>query len=257
MNTVGLTLRQFRFENKAFWRNPQAAFFTFVFPLMFLVIFDLLFGEEEIGYYAQDTGIMTYYVPAIVAFSVITACFTNIAISISLTRDRGVLKRMRGTPLPPAAYLISRILHATFVAVLLVAVVVLAGALLYDVEVPTTTLPAFAVAIMVGAAAFCSLGLALSAVVPNGEAAPPITNAVILPLLFISGIFIPLDNAPPWLTTVADFFPVKHYAEAMLTAFDPFVEGSGFAWTDLAVVAIWGIVGLLVAIRYFSWEPKV
>ena len=100
MSTAGLTIRQVRYTNKAFWRNPQAAFFTFVFPLMFLVIFDLLFGDQDIGYYARDTGIMTYYVPAIVAFAVITACFTNMAISISLARDRGELKRLRGTPLP-------------------------------------------------------------------------------------------------------------------------------------------------------------
>jgi ABC-2 type transport system permease protein len=257
MSTAGLTLRQLGFTNKAFWRNPQAAFFTFVFPLMFLVIFDLLFGDDQTAYYVKDVGIMTYYVPAIIAFSVITACFTNIAISIALSRDRGELKRLRGTPLPTSAYLTGRVLHATFIAVLLVIVVVIFGALFYAVDVPTTTLPAFFIAIIVGAAAFCALGLALSAIVPNAEAAPPIAQAIILPLLFISGIFIPLDNAPKWLTTVADFFPVKHYAEAMLTAFDPFTKGSGFAWGDLAVVAIWGVAGLLVAIRYFTWDPKV
>jgi ABC-2 type transport system permease protein len=256
MSTLALTIRQLRYVNRSFWRNPQAAFFTFVFPLMFLVIFDLLFGDQVTDYYPNDVGVMTYYVPAIVAFSVITACFTNIAISVAIARDNGELKRLRGTPLPPASYLASRVLHASFIAVLLVIVVVLAGTFLYDVEPPTSTLPAFVIAIITGAATFSALGLAISALAPNAEAAPALAQAVILPLLFISGIFVPLTEAPEWLTTVADIFPVKHYAEAMLTAFDPFGEGSGFAWTDLAVVAAWGVAGLLIAVRYFTWEPK-
>jgi ABC-2 type transport system permease protein len=256
MNAIALTARQLRYVNRSFWRNPQAAFFTFVFPLMFLVIFDLLFGDQVSDYYPEDVGIMTYYVPAIVAFSVITACFTNISISVAIARDQGELKRLRGTPLPPASYLASRVLHATFISVLLVLVVVLAGTLLYDVDPPTSTIPAFLVAIVVGAATFSALGLAVSALAPNAEAAPAVAQAIILPLLFISGILIPLSEAPKWLTTVADVFPIKHYAEAMLTAFDPFAEGSGFAWKDLAVVGAWGVAGLLASIRFFTWEPR-
>jgi ABC-2 type transport system permease protein len=117
-------------------------------------------------------------------------------------------------------------------------------------------MPAFVVALLLGAATFSALGLAVSALAPNAEAAPAIAQAIILPLLFISGIFIPLSEAPEWLTTVADFFPVKHYAEAMLSAFDPFAEGSGFAWNDLAVVGAWGVAGLLASIRFFTWEPR-
>ena len=241
MSTLGLALREFRFENKAFWRNPAAAFFTFVFPLMFLVIFNGLFEETQ------------FYVPAIGAFAVITACFTNIAMGVTIARDQGVLKRVRGTPLPAVSYLLGRVLHAVFIALILVAIVVLAGAVFYDVD-PPEDLGRFLATLSTGAAAFCALGLAFTAVVPNEEAAPVVVNAAVLPLSFVSDIFIPSDHAPAWMQTIADIFPIKHFAQAMLASFDP-----GFrAWsnTDLIVLAIWGVAGLLLALRFFSWEPR-
>lgn len=256
MSDAALALRQVRFENKAFWRNPPAAFFTFVFPLMFLVIFNLLFGNEKRVVGGHTTTQSTFYVPAIAAFSVITACYTNIAMRTAFARDGGVLKRVRGTPLPAWAYMLGRVLHSCAMAVLLVAIVVLAGVLFYGVEVPTHTLPAFLVTLVVGAASFCALGLAVTAVIPNADAAPAIVNASILPLLFISDIFIPTDNAPHWLTTFADLWPVRHYAQAMLAAFNPFETGSGLRPGDLVVVALWGIAGVAIAARFFSWEPR-
>jgi ABC-2 type transport system permease protein len=117
-------------------------------------------------------------------------------------------------------------------------------------------MPGLISALIVGAAAFCSLGLAMTAVIPNADASPAIVNATILPLLFISDIFIPLDEAPEWLTTVSKVFPVRHLSEAMQTAYSPLTEGSGIEWGNLAVIAIWGAVGLLLAIRFFSWEPR-
>ena len=241
MNAAGLTLKQFAYENKAFWRNPAAAFFTFVFPLMFLVIFNGLFEETQ------------FYVPAIAAFAVITACFTNIAMGVTIARDQGVLKRMRGTPLPAVSYLLGRVLHAVFIALILVAIVTLAGALFYDVD-PPSDLGRFVVTLATGAASFCALGLAFTALIPNEEAAPAVVNAAVLPLSFVSDIFIPSDHAPDWMQTIADIFPIKHFAQAMLASFDPsFREWSN---VDLIVVAIWGVVGLVAAIRFFSWEPR-
>lgn len=255
MSAVGLTLRQVGYTNKAFWRNPASAFFTFAFPLMFLVIFTVLFGQGQtrVGP-RQVVSTSTFYIPAIAAFSVITACYTNIAISVSFARDAGILKRIRGTPMPPWAYLLARIVHAVLVAILLVAIVTAFGALFYDAEVPTRTLPAFLVTLVVGAAAFCALGLAVTAVIPNADAAPAVVNASILPLLFISNVFIPLDTPPAWLDTLSNIFPVRHFAEAMLAAFFA-TSGSGFRGTDLLVIALWGVAGLLIAARFFSWEP--
>lgn len=257
MNAGAATLRQVRFENRTFWRNPAAAFFTFVFPLMFLVIFNLIFGDEdiELARGLTVTG-SQFYVPAIAAFSVITACYTNIAMTVSTSRDLGILKRVRGTPLPASAYLVARVVQAAFVALLLVAVVTLTGTLFYGVDPQVDKLPALALTIVVGAASFAALGLAITSVIPNAQAAPAVVNASIFPLLFISDIFIPLENAPDWVLPVAKVFPIWHYSNAMQTAFNPAVEGAGFEWGDLAIVAAWGGAGLLLASRFFSWEPR-
>lgn len=242
MSTAALTLRQFRYENKAFWRNPAAAFFTFGFPLMFLVIFNGLFKEAT-----------QFYVPAIGAFAVISACFTNVAMGVTIARDQGVLKRVRGTPLPAVSYLLGRVLHAIFVAAILVAITVAAGALFYDVDAPGN-LGRFLATLAVGAGTFCALGLAITSVIPNEEAAPAVVNAAILPLSFISDVFVDSSQAPQWMQTVADIFPIKHFAQAMLASFDPtFREWSG---SDLLILGVWGIVGLLLALRFFSWEPR-
>jgi ABC-2 type transport system permease protein len=254
---LGLTARQVRFTNKAFWRNPASAFFTFAFPLMFLVIFTSLLGSGRVevapGIFIKQSS---YFVAAMAAFAVISATYTNLAIGITFTRDAGILKRTRGTPLPGWVYLVGRVVHAVLVSLLLVVITAAFGVIFYGADVPTgTLLGEYLLTVVVGAMAFCALGLATTAIVPNADAAPAIVNAIILPLLFLSGIFIPLgEDAPTWMKTVGDIFPVKHFAEAMLGSFygPPFP----FRWSDVLVVAAWGAAGLILAARFFSWEPR-
>jgi ABC-2 type transport system permease protein len=137
--------------------------------------------------------------------------------------------------------------------VVLVAVI---GRLVYDVSIPTDRLPAVLVALAVGAFAFCCLGFALTAAIPSEDAAPAISNAVVLPLYFISGIFIPDTEIPQGVLDFADLFPIRHFFEAFFTAWDPNTVGAGFEWGDLAFVAGWGVAGLLVALFAFRWEPR-
>jgi ABC-2 type transport system permease protein len=254
MSTAALTIRQVRFTNKAFWRNPASAFFTFAFPLMFLVIFTALLGNGKVLLGGREVSQSTYYVAAMAAFSVITACYTNIAISVSFQRDLGILKRTRGTPLPGAAYLTGRVIHAMIVAILLVILCSAFGRAFYHADIPSgVTLLKFAVMVLVGAASFAALGLALTAVIPNADASPAVVNASILPLLFLSGIFIPLgDNAPAWIRWVGRIFPVRHFADGMSAGF----LGLTFKWSDVLIVAAWGVAGLILAARFFSWEPR-
>jgi ABC-2 type transport system permease protein len=255
VSDVALALRQIQYTNKGFWRNPANAFFTFAFPLMFLVIFTGLFGNDNITVAGREISVSTFYVSAIATFSIITATYTNLAINVSFTRDAGVLKRIRGSPLPSWAFMAGRIGHAILVTILLVAIVVTFGALFYDAEVPTRTLPAFLTPIAIGAAAFSALGLALTSVIPNADASPAIVNASILPLLFLSGIFIPIQDPNAWYVTVAKVFPVYHFAEAMNSAyFSP--TGSGFESGDLLVMGAWGLAGVILAVLFFSWEPR-
>jgi ABC-2 type transport system permease protein len=255
MNDMTRALRQVMFTNKAFWRNPASAFFTLVFPIMFLVIFSLVFGNQNIRIAGVKTTVATFYVPAITAFAVITACYTNIAISLTFQRDSGVLKRIRGSPLPAWAYMVGRIAHAVLLAILLVIICATFGRLFYGAALPTHTLPAFLLTLVVGAATFCALGIAVTAVIPNADASPAVVNASVLPLLFISNVFIPLQNAPAWLDTVSKLFPIRHFADALVGSyFSP--TGSGLYRNDLLVMAAWGVAALLIGARFFSWEPR-
>jgi ABC-2 type transport system permease protein len=254
VNVPELTARQVRYTNKAFWRNPASAFFTFAFPLMFLVIFTALLGNGTVPIGGRQISQTTYYVAAMASFSVITACYTNIAISVTFQRDGGILKRTRGTPLPGASYLSARVVHAMLVALLLVVLTTAFGKAFYDATVPSgATLLRFLVMLVVGSASFCALGLAMTAAIPNADASPALVNATVLPLLFLSGIFIPLgDDAPTWIVWIGRVFPVKHFADGVQAGF----IGTGFHWNDVLAVAAWGLGGLLLATRFFSWEPR-
>ena len=256
MNDLKLALLQVWYTNKAFRRNPAAAFFTLVFPLMFLVIFSVIFGNGQITVAQGVTvSVATFYVPAIATFSVITACYTNIAMGLAFSRDAGVLKRTHGSPLPAWAFLFGRIVHAVLIAVMLVAICAAFGAIFYHATLPTGTLPAFLLTLVLGAAAFCALGMAMTAAIPNADAAPAVVNASILPLLFISNVFIPLQNPPAWLDFVSKLFPVRHFADAMVGSFFA-LSGSGLQGNDLLIIAAWGLGGLVIGLRFFSWEPR-
>jgi len=251
MRNLRLLGRQIRYENRAFWRNPAAAFFTFAFPLIFMFVFQAIFGSE-----VQGGGLTAaqFFTPAIVAFSIVNACFTSLAMTTVAVREEGILKRVRGTPMPSLVYLSARICHSVLVGLLLVVVVSAFGALAYSVPFPWGQLPILFVTLLLGAACFCALGLAISGFVPNERAAPAVVNAIILPLLFISDIFIriPPDNT---LAQIGNLFPVRHFALALQGIWTPALNGP-VDYTDLLWLAGWAVLGLVIALRTFSWEAR-
>jgi ABC-2 type transport system permease protein len=251
---MALLVHQFRFDQKIFWRNPASVFFTAVFPLLFLFIFATFFKNAEIE--GLDVDGATYYVPAIVALSVISATTVKLAMNLSSEREAGMLKRLRGTPLPPSVFVAGRVGNSLVISLILVVVVSVIGALFYGVSIPTETMPAVVVTLAVGAASFSCLGFALAAVIPSEDAAPAVTNAIVFPLYFVSGVFVPADEIPDGILHFADIFPIRHFFEAFFTAWDPNTTGAGFELWDLAVVAAWGVLGLLIAVRFFRWEPR-
>jgi ABC-2 type transport system permease protein len=229
-------------------------FFTVLLPVMFLLIFATIFGDETI----EELGVKTttYYVPAIITLGVVSASCQSLAISLTVDRENGILKRTRGTPLPSWVFITGRIGNAIVISVLSLAVLSVIGLIVYDVDIPWERLPAVLVALAVGAASFCCLGIALTAAIPSEDAAAPITNVALLPLYFLSGVFIPESEIPDGVLDFADLFPIRHFFEAFFTAWNPLTTGAGFEWGDLAVVAAWGLAGLLIAIRTFRWEPR-
>lgn len=255
MSAIRLALRQVGYTNRSFWRNPAAALFTFAFPLLFLVILTALFGNEPTTLGGARIAGATFYIPAMAAFGLVTACYTNIAMSVSFQRDAGILKRVRGTPMPRWSYLCGRAIHGMLVGLVLVLLCSAFGALFYEAQLPSgmDALRALA-AIVVGGASFAALGLAATTIVPNAEAAPAIVNATILPVLFVSDVFINTTEAPAWVEWVGEMFPVKHLVESLQAVFLPGMVT--WNWGDVLVVALWGLAGLAVAIRWFRWEPS-
>ena len=256
MRTSRLVVHQFRYDQKTFWRDPTTVFFTVALPLIFLFIFVSIFGNNPTEVDGRVVKGSTYYVPGILALAIVSATMMNLAITFTILREKGLLKRVRSTPLPPWVYLAGRVLTAIVVTMLLVVAVTILGRVVYGVNVPTSTLPGLVLTVFVGTAALCALGFALTAAIPSENAAPAVTNAVILPLYFFSGIFIPNDQIPSGMRLIGDVFPVKHLFEALLTAFDPSTAAPGIAWGHLAVLAAWGVVGGVVAARFFRWTPR-
>lgn len=256
MSSVGLASKWAYYNLKVFWRDPAALFFTAIMPLLFLFIFVTIFGKEKVGPMGEQINYATYYVPAIVGLGVIMATFQNLAISLTTLREFGILKRVRGTPLQTWVFIAGRIGQAVAVALLLVVLVVVIGNVVYGVEIPDQTMPAFIVSIVIGAASFCCLGVAITAAIPSENAAPAIANAIVLPLLFISGVFFSVDEGPKWLSQLADVFPVVHFVDALKTSFNPHTVGSGFEWANLAVLGGWGVGGLVIAMLTFRWTPR-
>ena len=254
MSGAALALHQFRYDQKVFWRNPASVFFTVLFPVIFMVIFNLIFGNDYIEELGLNTS--TYYVPAIITLAVVGATTQSLAINLTEDRERGLLKRVRGTPLPTAAFVAGRFGNSLVISVLMVALVAVLGRVAYDVTLPTGTIPGILVTLVVGAFAFSCIGFALTTIIPSEDAAPAVTNATVLPLYFISGVFIPESEIPDGVLRVADLFPIRHFFEAFYTAWDPSTTGTGIEWGDLAVVAAWGLAALAIAAWRFRWEPR-
>ncbi len=244
---------QIRYQNKSFWRTPVAAFFTLIFPLMFLFLFNTLFNfETEPG----EPSIAQFFAPSLAVFAAASATYTNVGIRIAIARDEGILKRVRGTPLPPRIYMAGVVGSGIWIALLGTILMLAVGVLFYDLQIYGATLTAAVVTFMFGAGAFAGLGLALAALSPTGDTAPAIAQATILPLAFISNVFLDTGDAPAWIQRVGDFFPLKHFVTPMQDAFSPFTTDAAWRWDDLAVLTAWGVVGAVVALRYFKWEPR-
>jgi ABC-2 type transport system permease protein len=253
---VMLVAHQAKYEAIAFWRNPQSRFFTLLLPIIFLVIFATVIGGTTTTPSGAKIDVSHYYVPGIATLAIVGASFINLAVSVVTQRESGILKRRRSTPVPAWVLIVGRAAVSIAVALATVAVLIVIGRLAFGVPVPGRTLPGVVVSSIVGAFAFCCLAFAISTRISNADAAQPILQFITLPLYFISGVFIPDANNPSWLRHIANIFPVRHLAQALLRGFDPGAHAPGIAWQHLAVVAAWGLGGLVVALRRFAWTPS-
>jgi ABC-2 type transport system permease protein len=238
--------RQYRLERKMFWRNPSAAFFNFLLPLLFLALFGAIFADEE--------DLLQVIVPGIAGMAVMSTTFSALAMTITYLRESGVLKRVRGTPLPTSAYLAGIAGNAITNTTVQVALIAGAGTLVFGLD-PPQDYASLLVFVALGAVCFASLGVALSHAIPNFDSAPAYVNAAFLPVIFISGVFYDADNAPDVLRAIAEVLPLKHLIDGLSGAL---VSGEGVAdhLPAVLVLALWSAAGIVLAVRGFSWESR-
>ena len=242
MSALGLAWQQFRLERKLFWRNPSAAFFNFVLPLLLLVLVATVFADEP--------SELEVLVPGIAGMSVMATTFNALTYNLTFLREEGILKRMRGTPMPAASYLGGLIGSAVLNACVQVALVVAIGTIGYGVDAPRDPL-LLAAFTALGVVCFGGLGIAFSHAIPNVDSVPAYQNAVFLPVIFISGVFYSTDGLPAALAAIAQALPLKPVIDGFSVAI---VGGSADAAGAAAIVAIWAAAGLFAAIRWFRWE---
>jgi ABC-2 type transport system permease protein len=253
-STVGLMLRQIRAQLRTFWRTPIALFFTIMLPLIMLVLFNALFGDDMVETPQGLWPTNQFYTGGLAAFMAVSATYTNLANMVPIRREEGVLKRWRGTPLPSGVYLAGFVGSALVLAAAGTTLMLTIGILAYDLEIEAAKVPAMVVTFVVGVCSFSALGLAVAGLVPNARSASAVANATILPLAFVSNVFIPLEDPPKWLETIGDIFPLKPFVLSFQDTLNPLVSAPAFNWDKLALVALWGVVGAIVAIRHFKWE---
>ena len=242
-----LLWHQYRFERRLFWRNPTAAFFNFLLPLIFLA----LFGAIVSGHRHE----LQIIVPGIAGMSVMSTTFTAMAYNLTYLREQGVLKRMRGTPLPSGVYLGGLALHAVTNAAIQLVIVVLAGRLVFGLGWPSDGVELVVFAVL-GVVCFSSLGVALSHLIPNFESAPAIVNAVFVPLILISGVFFDVKNVPGFLRDSAQALPLVHLVNGISGGLVAHHGGISKHLTALLVLGVWTVGGVIVAVRGFSWEAR-
>jgi ABC-2 type transport system permease protein len=244
--SAALLWRQFRLERRLFWRNPSAAFFNFLLPLLLLAIFGAAFSNNQ-----HDLDVI---VPGIAGMSVMSATFVALAYNVTFLRESGVLKRMRGTPLPGGVYLGGLAGNAIANTVTQVTIIVVAGKLFFHVPWPRDwgELVLFVAA---GVVCFATLGVALAHAIPNFDSAPAYVNATFLPVILISGVFYDVKHVPQFLRSIADGLPLKHLIDGLSGAM---VSGRGLSHnlSALAVIGVWALIGVALAVRGFSWDQR-
>ncbi|HTR89229.1 MAG TPA: ABC transporter permease [Solirubrobacteraceae bacterium] len=241
-----LAWRQYRLERRMFWRNPSAAFFNFLLPLAFLVGGGVILRGNQHQ--------LNRLVPAIAGMSVMSTTFTALAYNIVFLRERGVLKRIHGSPLPGGSYFGGVAGGAVTNTALQLAIVILAGRLFFGIGWPKEW-GELVVFVLVGVICLAALGVAFAHAIPNFESTAAYVNAVFLPVVFVSFFVFDSESAPEFLRTVADALPLKPLIDGLSGAL---VTGASLSSNidELAVIALWGVLGVWLAVRGFTWEQR-
>jgi ABC-2 type transport system permease protein len=257
VSRAALLLRQTHYAVVGFRRDPRALVFSVAMPVVLVVLFgSVISGKNQTtkvdGF---PIAIDAYFTAGIAAYSIMLIGFSSLMISIVTAREGGLLKRYRGTPMPSWVFLAAQILQTMATIVLLVGLLLAIGVVAYGVELDAASAFAFGVYTVVGAATMCALGLAVTRIATTVDAASALGPFAAVILAFVSGVFIPVKELPDGLVEVGRVFPLAHLAEGLQRALSPAASGTGIDAGNLAVLALWGVAGMVVAVRRFRWEP--
>jgi ABC-2 type transport system permease protein len=240
---------QLRGEQRLFWRSREAAFFTFLFPILLLVLVSAFYTGRIDGAPAGRV-----LLAGLLGYGAATTAFAGIAITLVIRRENGILKRVRATPLPPAVYIAAVLGSTLLVFAVEAAAMILVARLAYHVGVPDE-LGSLGLELLLGAACFAALGIAITGAIRSAEGSSAVVNFIVLPMAFLSGSFGPTRSYPHVLRAIADALPLTYLIRLVrgtVIAGDPIWARPG----SVAVVAGWGLAGLVLALLYFRWEPR-
>ncbi|MEY2454222.1 MAG: type transport system permease protein [Acidimicrobiaceae bacterium] len=253
MSGPRLLWHQLGLEQRAFWRNPETAFFTFALPVGLLVIFGFTSANDKIPG-RPELKALTLFVPGILAFGIIVAAYGSLAATIAMLRADGVLKRIRATPLAPGMYLAGQLTSVLVTSVVVGVTTIVLGRLAFGIAPRSGGVPALLGCLALGVVCFAALGVAVSALIPRADAAGAITNGTYLPLALVSGTFSSGLTLPTWMDHIVSAFPIKALVDGLRAGYDPASHGPSVG--SVLVLVAWTMIGIVLARRYFRWEPN-
>jgi ABC-2 type transport system permease protein len=268
MSSVRTVLHLTNYSVLAITRNQRVLVFTIAFPIVLLVLFNSIFGKGSHSTTTLHGNLVlahdAYFTAGILAYTIMLAAYSSMAIGLVAQREAGQLKRLRGTPMPPWAFIVAQVIKAVVLVIAMTVALLLIGHFAYHVHFPAGTFGDFVLYLVLGTATMCILGIALTAITPTAEAASTIAPFSAVLLSFVSGVFIPVDNLPHWLQEIGRVFPLARLADGLQTALasappsDLLARhaGNGLSGENLGVLGIWALGGLIIAVRRFRWEPQ-
>jgi ABC-2 type transport system permease protein len=259
MSELGLVFTQTRYGFKTLFRTPRVLVFSVLFPIVLLVMFNSIFtsgSNSTTEFHGHRIDTATYFTAGIIAYAVMTSAFSTLCVAITARRERGELKRLRGTPLPPWTFMVAQVLRSVLTVALMVIGLLLIGRFAFNVSIPGKTVGGLIVYLVLGTAAFCTLGIALTVFTPTEEVASTVAPFTAVILSFVSGVFIPISTLPDWLQQIGRVFPLYHLADGLQNTFFPVGGGIGLSGSNVTSLVVWGLAGLIIAVRRFKWEPQ-
>jgi ABC-2 type transport system permease protein len=247
--SLRLFLHQLRYEQLLFWRSKEAALFIFLFPLLLFVLLGSVYSGRIYGVPAPQA-----LLSGLIGYGCANTAFAGLAITLVVRREQAILKRLRATPLPASMYVAAMLVSTMIVFALQTVALFLLGRVLYSTPFPHQ-IGSLVLAVIFGAAVFAALGVATASLIRSAEGSSAVVNFILLPMAFLTGSFGPTRHYPSFLRAIGDVLPLKYFIDVINAIY---LRGHAI-WTKplaLAVLAAWGVGGLVVAVFKFRWEPR-